>query len=132
MWWIGFHGCKKWALTSSSCCATNWSSTNSTFTNAETICRKSETGLGRTNDSLMTMKVLVLNSGSSSQKSCLYEIGDALPEDPPVCVWEGKIEWYDHQTQFSIKNSHGVSRKDQTSVGSRGEAVERLLNSLWS
>jgi acetate kinase len=78
------------------------------------------------------MKVLVLNSGSSSQKSCLYEIGDALPDDPPSCVWEGKIEWYDHQAQFSIKNSRGGSRKDQTSVGSRGEAVERLLNSLWS
>jgi acetate kinase len=78
------------------------------------------------------MKVLVLNSGSSSQKSCLYEIGDALPDDPPSCVWEGKIEWYDHQAQFSIKNSRGVSLKHQTSVGSRGEAVERLLNSLWS
>jgi acetate kinase len=78
------------------------------------------------------MKVLVLNSGSSSQKSCLYEIGDALPSDPPACVWEGKIEWSDHQAQFSIKNSRGVARKDQTSVGSRGEAVERLLNSLWS
>ncbi len=78
------------------------------------------------------MKVLVLNSGSSSQKSCLYEIGDALPDDPPGCVWEGKIEWTDHQAEFSIKNSRGVSRKDQTSVGSRGEAIERLLQSLWS
>ena len=78
------------------------------------------------------MKVLVLNSGSSSQKSCLYEIGDTLPDDPPGCVWEGKIEWTDHQAEFSIKNSRGVSRKDQTSVGSRGEAIERLLQSLWS
>lgn len=81
---------------------------------------------------LKMMKVLVLNSGSSSQKSCLYEIGDALPDDPPSCVWEGKIEWYDHQAQFSIKSPRGVSLKDQTSGGSRGEAVERLLNSLWS
>jgi acetate kinase len=39
------------------------------------------------------MNVLVLNSGSSSQKSCLYEIGDTAPDDPPDCVWEGKIEW---------------------------------------
>ncbi|MGA2423259.1 MAG: acetate kinase [Terriglobales bacterium] len=78
------------------------------------------------------MKVLVLNSGSSSQKSCVYEIGDKLPDDPPSCIWEGKIEWTDDQAEFSIKNSHGVSRKDQTSVGSREEAVERLLRSLWS
>ena len=78
------------------------------------------------------MKVLVLNSGSSSQKSCLYEIGDALPDDPPACLWEGKIEWTDDHAQFTIKNSRGASGSEQTSVGSRGEAVERLLRSLWS
>ena len=78
------------------------------------------------------MNVLVLNSGSSSQKSCLYEIGDTLPADPPGCIWEGKFEWADDKSEYSIKNSRGASRKDQTSVGSRGEAVERLLHSLWS
>ena len=55
------------------------------------------------------MKILVLNSGSSSQKTCLYEIGEALPEDPPVCLWEGKVEW------------------DGEAVSSRAQAVERLL-----
>src|SRR5215471_12960297 len=38
------------------------------------------------------MKILVLNSGSSSQKACLYEIGEMLPDDPPPCLWERKIE----------------------------------------
>ena len=78
------------------------------------------------------MNVLVLNSGSSSQKSCLYEIGDAIPADPPDCIWEGKFEWADDKTEYSIKNSSGASRKDRTSVTSRGEAIERLLDSLWS
>src|SRR5271157_3520963 len=78
------------------------------------------------------MNVLVLNSGSSSQKSCLYEIGDALPDNPPASIWEGKIEWIDDKAEYSIKNSRGVSRKDLASVGSRGEAIERLLHSLWS
>jgi acetate kinase len=78
------------------------------------------------------MKVLVLNSGSSSQKSCLYEIGAHLPNDPPACTWEGKIEWVDDKAQSSIKNSHGVCTKDLASAGSRGEAIERLLQSLWS
>jgi acetate kinase len=77
------------------------------------------------------MKVLVLNSGSSSQKSCLYEIGDALPDDPPASIWEGKIEWAEDKAQYSIKNSRGVSRKDRISRGSRREAIERLLRSLW-
>ena len=78
------------------------------------------------------MNVLVLNSGSSSQKSCLYEIGDTLPQDPPACVWEGKIEWLDDRAEYSIKNSRGVSRENLPTVGSRAEAIERLLQSLWS
>jgi acetate kinase len=78
------------------------------------------------------MKVLVLNSGSSSQKSCLYEIGDALPEDPPNCIWEGKIEWVGDKAEYSIKNSSGASWKESISTGSRGESIERLLNSVWS
>jgi acetate kinase len=78
------------------------------------------------------MNVLVLNSGSSSQKSCLYEIGDTVPADPPDCVWEGTIEWAGDAAECSIRNARGVSRKDRASVTSRGEAMERLLNSLWS
>jgi acetate kinase len=78
------------------------------------------------------MNVLVLNSGSSSQKSCFYEIGDSLPEDPPASIWEGKIEWVDGKAEYSIKSSRGVSRKNLPTVGSRAEAIERLLQSLWS
>jgi acetate kinase len=78
------------------------------------------------------MNVLVLNSGSSSQKSCLYEIGDTLPNDPPSCIWEGKIEWAEDKAQYSTKNSRGVSRRELISVGSRAEAIERLLGGLWS
>jgi acetate kinase len=78
------------------------------------------------------MKVLVLNSGSSSQKSCLYEIGETLPDDPPDCTWEGKIEWTDGKAEYSIKNARGASRKESTAAGSREQSIERLLNSLWS
>ena len=78
------------------------------------------------------MNVLVLNSGSSSQKSCLYEIGNTAPDDPPDCVWEGKIEWVGDTAECSIENFRGVSRNHRTSVTSRGEAIERLLNPLWS
>jgi acetate kinase len=79
------------------------------------------------------MNVLVLNSGSSSQKSYLYEIGDAPPDDPPASIWEGRIEWADGKAQYSIKNSRGASRKEVLPLaGSRGDAIERLLLSLWS
>ncbi len=78
------------------------------------------------------MNVLVLNSGSSSQKSCLYEIGDTVPNDPPSPIWEGKIEWAGDTAESSIKNSRGVSRREQTAVASRGDTLERLLQTLWS
>src|SRR5271154_912744 len=78
------------------------------------------------------MKVLVLNSGSSSQKSCLYDIGDTLPKDPPGCSWEGKIEWTGGKAEYLIKNAQGATRKESIAAGSREESIERLLDSLWS
>lgn len=77
------------------------------------------------------MKILVLNSGSSSQKSCLYEIGETIPKNPPACLWEGKVEWVDDHAHYSIKNANGVSVKDKASVDSRVEAIKRLLQTLW-
>jgi len=81
---------------------------------------------------LPKMKILVLNSGSSSQKSCLYEIGDTLPLDPPPRLWEGQVEWIDDQAHYSIKNSAGISVKEKTPVETRGEAIKRLLQTVWS
>jgi acetate kinase len=78
------------------------------------------------------MKILTLNSGSSSQKTCLYEIGETLPDDPPACLWEGKIEWVGEDAVAVIKNARGVARQDRVKVSSRAEAVERLLGAIWS
>ncbi len=59
------------------------------------------------------MKILVVNSGSSSQKSCVYEIGDTLPDDPAKPIWERRIEWE------RVENS------------SRRQVLERLFRSLY-
>src|SRR5882724_8128998 len=76
------------------------------------------------------MKVLVLNSGSSSQKSSLYQMDEILPNDPPTPLWEGKIEWRDRIAEAEVKNSRGVVQKNRTKVSSRAEAVEHLLGTL--
>lgn len=78
------------------------------------------------------MKILALNSGSSSQKTCLYEIGEALPADTPDCLWEGKIEWHGGDAVAVIKNSRGVMLQDRVKVSSRARAVECLLNAVWN
>jgi acetate kinase len=77
------------------------------------------------------MKILVLNSGSSSQKSCLYEIGDALPDDPPARLWEATIEWNGGSAKVGIKNAKGFAQTHQTKVSSRAEAIEHMLDTLW-
>jgi acetate kinase len=77
------------------------------------------------------MKILVLNSGSSSQKSSLHEIGETLPDDPPTRLWEGRIEWHDEVAEVEGKNAHGFAQQDQVQVSSRAEAVEHLLGTLW-
>ena len=77
------------------------------------------------------MKILVLNSGSSSQKSSLFEIGEGLPVDPPAPVWEGKIEWHEDIAEASVKTSRGAKLEYKVKVSSRAEAVEHLLGTLW-
>src|SRR5436309_3728759 len=77
------------------------------------------------------MKILVLNSGSSSQKSSLYEIGEILPDHPPARLWEGRIEWHGEIADAEGRNARGVVRRDQVTVSSRAEAIEHLLGTLW-
>ena len=78
------------------------------------------------------MRILVLNSGSSSQKSSLYDVGKTLPEHPPAPVWEGKIEWDGNHADIQAGNLQGAHLKDRVKVASRSDAIERLLNTLWS
>ncbi len=77
------------------------------------------------------MKILVLNSGSSSQKSSLYEIGETLPDDPPARLWEGRIEWHGEIADAEGRNARGVVHRDKVTVSSRAEAIEHLLGTLW-
>ena len=77
------------------------------------------------------MKILVLNSGSSSQKSNLYEIGADLPASPPVPLWEGKIEWDGDHSETRVHTSRGATLEDRVKVGSRAQAIEQLLDTLW-
>jgi acetate kinase len=78
------------------------------------------------------MKILVLNSGSSSQKSCLYDIGNTLPEHPPTPAWEGKIEWDGHHADIEVRNSQGVHLRDRVKVASRSDAIDQLMDTLWN
>src|SRR3984957_2427468 len=86
------------------------------------------------------MKILVLNSGSSSLKSSLYDFSAATappaqslpaagPADP---AWQGEIEWSGADAQIKISTASGAKSKQQVKVASREEATQQLLATLWT
>jgi acetate kinase len=78
------------------------------------------------------MRILVLNSGSSSQKSCLYELGASLPDSPPAPLWEAKIEWSDGDAALKVRTSSGKKRDEHLNPAKRTEAIAQLLQALVS
>lgn len=103
------------------------------------------------------MKILVLNSGSSSQKSSLFEVPADAPLDPPVPLWEGTIEWSSGETTpggrqavpaggqeneesettplqaaIHVRTSRGADIRERTNAASRKQAIRQVLETLWS
>lgn len=79
------------------------------------------------------MKILVLNAGSSSQKSYLYELSGPPPNDPPTPLWEAHIDWSADpgSAELRAKNSEGGTTDGRFTIDSRATAVQHLLAALW-
>src|SRR5580692_4561973 len=78
------------------------------------------------------MKILVLNSGSSSQKSCLYELGGSLPESPPAPLLEAKIEWSENGAALKVRTSSGKTTEQRLDKSKRAETIAQMLQALVS
>jgi acetate kinase len=88
------------------------------------------------------MKILVLNAGSSSQKSCLYQLEDTLPELPPAPLWEAKVDWTKHpgMVELEVKTggsigcafSKGTIIKEELQTDSRPDVIAHMLETLMS
>ncbi len=78
------------------------------------------------------MNILVLNAGSSSQKSRLYKLS-SLPDQPLSPLWEADADWSEYQgkTELAI-TAHNQTSKEELSTTSRAEVMQHLLNTLWS
>src|SRR6184192_1928855 len=76
------------------------------------------------------MKILVLNSGSSSQKASLYDFTDPLPPSPTAALWDGQVEWQGDRVVLQTRNSTGAILNQATTLGPRPEATVRLLDAL--
>jgi acetate kinase len=78
------------------------------------------------------MKILVLNAGSSSQKSCLYELSNhTLPEQPPKPLWEATIDWTVASgfAQLKVK-ANGVTQKAKWESDNRRTDIAKMLATL--
>jgi len=78
------------------------------------------------------VKILVLNSGSSSQKACLFDLGASLPDNPPKPLWEGKLEWRDDRATLEARTASGATVKENVERGERSAATSHLLSELAS
>jgi len=78
------------------------------------------------------MKVLVLNSGSSSQKSALFDVGDQPAGNPPPPVWTATVDWQGEVASSVVRGPDGSPVKAQSPVESRRKVIEDVLATLWS
>src|SRR6478672_6514220 len=77
------------------------------------------------------MKILVLNAGSSSHKSCLYDIESDQFELPSQPLWEGSIDWTKHTGKAELTiSAQGQHFQELLIADSRQTAVEQMLNTL--
>ena len=79
------------------------------------------------------MKILVLNSGSSTQKSALFELGSDPSDQPVLPPWEGKLEWDGNQETLTVKNADGKKFNAEAVVQpkDRRSSLEKMLQKLW-
>jgi acetate kinase len=77
------------------------------------------------------MKILVLNAGSSSQKSCLYDISEAPGLDAPEPLWDAHLDASQQSgTVVTLKTPRGCWTYQWPRTES-DRPLQRLLETLW-
>lgn len=82
------------------------------------------------------MKILVLNAGSSSQKSCLYDLpdreGHQACKSPNAPMWEAQIDWLSQGSAAKLKvETHlGEQYTETVDLPTRKETLSYLLDLL--
>src|SRR5487761_96543 len=78
------------------------------------------------------MRILVLNAGSSSHKTCLYDLGHSLPEVAPAPVWQAEVDWNgsNGEATLNLSNQHEPPDKRKLAAQGRNAAVLEALELL--
>jgi acetate kinase len=75
------------------------------------------------------MKLLVLNSGSSTQKTSLYDFPSTPPGTAPTPLWEGKLDWRDGRATLEARGG-GAAQNDEVRAAAPSDATRRLVELL--
>ncbi|HUK48591.1 MAG TPA: acetate kinase [Terriglobales bacterium] len=81
------------------------------------------------------MKILVLNSGSSTQKTALFDIESAASSEPVAPLWEGKLEWDGEKENLTVRNGRGKQVREEKVCKLKDRAsssVEKMVQMVWS
>jgi len=79
------------------------------------------------------MKILVLNAGSSSQKSRLYEIVDHPSTTPPTPLWTADASWTPKKGVAELKiTANGQTITQELPTEELSNTIEPMLKTLWS
>lgn len=80
------------------------------------------------------MKILVLNAGSSSQKSRLYDLSGRLPDLAPTPLWQADADWTRHQgsTELKITTASGAVLEENLPTDTRSDVIMHMFKTLWN
>jgi acetate kinase len=78
------------------------------------------------------MKILVLNSGSSTQKTALFDLEKSSSYDPIAPLWEGKLERDGDKEEVHVRNHAGAEIRNQAKAGVHRASIAAMLENLWS
>ena len=81
------------------------------------------------------MKILVLNAGSSSQKSALYDFQDFQPSHQPLQpLWSAEITWNSgaETAELRVETFDGTEYSVQFPNNDRESGMRQMLQTLWS
>ena len=80
------------------------------------------------------MQILVLNSGSSSQKSALFQFRAEPADTPAPPAWQGKLDWDGNQETMAVQGGEGrrTLEKREVPPEERNDSLRRMLGLLWT
>ncbi|PSN12109.1 acetate kinase [filamentous cyanobacterium CCT1] len=77
------------------------------------------------------MKIFVLNAGSSSHKSCLFDLSQGIEDAMPEPLWRAALDWTHQQGQVELSASGaGESVQQVLPIADKAEGLEAMVKTL--